>query len=49
QVIRLACNQISEVGRNTQGVKLINLKDGESVTSMAVVPGEGSDEGDEEK
>jgi DNA gyrase subunit A len=37
QVIRLVCAQISEVGRNTQGVKLINLKDGEGVTGMAIV------------
>ncbi len=43
QVIRLDCSQISEVGRNTQGVRLINVKDGESVTGIALIAEE-SDE-----
>ena len=37
QVIRMKCSDISIVGRNTQGVKLINLKDGEFVTGMALL------------
>ena len=37
QLIRLRAKQISTVGRNTQGVRLINLKSGESVTNFALV------------
>ena len=45
QAIRMACSGISTFGRNTQGVRLINLKDGEYVTGIAVI----SDEGNSEK
>lgn len=44
QTIRMSCAGISLLGRNTQGVRLISLKDGEYVTSVAVVNGEDSDE-----
>lgn len=37
QSIRIKCSDISVVGRNTQGVRLINLKPGEYVTSMAIL------------
>lgn len=37
QTIRMSCKDISLLGRNTQGVRLISLKDGEFVTSVAVV------------
>ncbi len=37
QAIRMSCNDISTFGRNTQGVRLINLKDGEYVTGIAVL------------
>lgn len=37
QTIRMSCKDISLLGRNTQGVRLISLKDGEYVTSVAVV------------
>ncbi len=42
QVIRTSIGGISLLGRNTQGVKLINLKEGESVVSIEkiVEPGE---------
>ncbi len=34
QVIRTKISGISLLGRNTQGVRLINLKDGESVVAV---------------
>lgn len=37
QVIRIKVSQISLLGRNTQGVKLINVNDGEIVSSVAKV------------
>ncbi len=37
QAIRMACKGISTFGRNTQGVRLINLKEGEYVTGIAVI------------
>lgn len=43
QTIRMSCNEISILGRNTQGVRLISLKEAEFVTSAAVV---GADEAD---
>lgn len=46
QVIRIKCNNISLLGRNTQGVRLINLNDPEKVSSVArVVAEEETDEG----
>ncbi|HBA38063.1 MAG TPA: DNA gyrase subunit A [Firmicutes bacterium] len=36
-VIRLETSKISQLGRNTQGVRLINLKDNQRVTSTSVV------------
>lgn len=40
QSIRMMCSDISVVGRNTQGVRLINLKSGEYVTSIAILDDE---------
>ena len=39
-VIRMTCNEISVIGRNTQGVRLFNVKDGEVVSDIAVVNSE---------
>lgn len=36
-IIRLAVDKISEMSRVTQGVKLINLREGQSVSSISVV------------
>lgn len=44
QSIRMAMNDISTFGRNTQGVRLINLKSGENVSSLAVVTDSSVDE-----
>ena len=35
--IRMRCSEISVYGRNTQGVKLISLREGETVTSVALL------------
>lgn len=40
QVIRLRANEINTIGRNTKGVKLMRVKEGTKVTSIAVVPTE---------
>ncbi len=37
QAIRMKASEISVLGRNTQGVKLIDLKDQEYVTGFALV------------
>lgn len=44
-LIRLPCAQVSTLGRNTQGVRLITVHEGEKVSSMALVA-EGSEEGE---
>ena len=42
--IRLAVSTISEQGRATQGVRLINLREGDSIASVTVVPKEEEEE-----
>ncbi len=37
QAIRMKCSDISKFGRNTQGVRLINIKSGERITGLAVL------------
>ena len=37
-VIRTWLNEVKVAGRNTQGVKIINIKDKESVVSLTIVP-----------
>lgn len=43
QAIRMRCSDISVISRNTQGVKLMNLKEGEFVTSVALLEDEGEE------
>ena len=43
-LVRTATDEISVLGRNTQGVKLINLKDGESLNSVERVFDDESDD-----
>ncbi len=45
QAIRIRCSDISVISRNTQGVKLMELKEGEFVTSVALIEEE-NDNGD---
>ena len=43
-IIRLAVDKISEMSRVTQGVKLINLRDGQKVSSISIVDKEINEE-----
>jgi DNA gyrase subunit A len=44
QTIRMSCGGVSIVGRNTQGVRMISLKQGEFVTGVAVIHDEDDDD-----
>ncbi len=44
-IIRIAASGISEIGRNTQGVRLMRLAPDDSVVSIAKVPKEGANGG----
>ncbi|MDX1764906.1 MAG: DNA gyrase C-terminal beta-propeller domain-containing protein, partial [bacterium] len=44
QVIRMAVGGISVIGRNTQGVKLIDIEKGDKVTSVATLAEKEEDE-----
>ena len=46
-MIRIAANSISNIGRNTRGVRLMRLKDGAKVVAMALTPHEEEAEYDE--
>ncbi len=43
-IIRLSIEQISQTGRATQGVRLINLRDEQEVSSVTVIPRDNEDE-----
>lgn len=47
-VIRISLKNVGTYGRNTQGVKLIQLGEGHSVSSVAVIPVEDSEDNQEE-
>ncbi len=50
QVVRLRIKEISTMGRNTQGVRLVRLKDGEKVVAcQSLAETDGEDAGSEEK
>lgn len=45
-LVRIPAAQISRIGRATQGVRVVNLKDGDKLIAVAVVPaGEGDEPG----
>ena len=46
-IIRISLKQISVVGRNTIGVKFINIKDGEGVSNVAILDPEDDSEDDQ--
>ena len=48
QMVRTPVNNIREAGRNTQGVKLINLNTGDKLTAIARVVSEGDEPGEVE-
>ena len=39
-IIRVPVDEVRKVGRNTQGVKLINLEEGDEIADIAIVPEE---------
>ena len=39
-VVRLAVADVSSIGRNTQGVRLVNLKDEDRLVAVEIVRGE---------
>ncbi len=39
-IVRVSASAISRIGRNTQGVRVVNLKDGDKLIATAVVPEE---------
>ena len=43
-IIRIGVDQVSQMSRVTQGVRLINLRDGQSVSSVAIVDKDNSEE-----
>ena len=47
QMVRIAVKAIRETGRNTQGVKLINLEAGDKLQAIAPVIAEADEEGEE--
>lgn len=48
-LIRTSLKEVNVVGRNTQGVKIIRIKDNEKVSSIAVVKGDSSEEEEAEE
>jgi len=40
KIQRIRAKEISQIGRNTQGVRIIRLDDGDTLVSMARIPGE---------
>jgi DNA gyrase subunit A len=46
-MIRTSVDEISQMGRNTQGVRVINLKDGDSIADVTRVVIEEEDIGSE--
>jgi DNA gyrase subunit A len=43
-IVRTRVADISTIGRNTQGVKLVDLKDGDTVVSVTLVSADDDDE-----
>lgn len=48
-VIRISLTNVGTYGRNTQGVKLIQLDEGHSVSSVAVIPVEAEEDAEQEE
>ena len=48
-VIRISLTNVGTYGRNTQGVKLIQLGEGHSVSSVAVIPVEAEEDAEQEE
>ena len=48
-LIRQAVKDISRVGRNTLGVRVVKLDEGDRVVSLALIPRNGNTEGENPK
>ena len=46
-LVRVAAKSISQIGRNTQGVRVVNLKDGDKLIAAARVADTGTNGADE--
>jgi DNA gyrase subunit A len=49
KIQRVRASDISQVGRNTQGVRIIRLDEGDKLASLARIPAEIADEDLDEK
>ena len=47
-IIRTRAKEISSLGRSTQGVKVINLKDNDKLTTIEIIPDLGLGDDDDE-
>jgi len=47
-LVRIPVDQISRIGRATQGVRVVNLKEGDRLIATAIVPAEEAEESDSE-
>jgi DNA gyrase subunit A len=49
QIVRMNAGSISQIGRGTQGVRVVSLHEGDKVAAVARVPGEPSEPGEASK
>ncbi|HOL63616.1 MAG TPA: DNA gyrase C-terminal beta-propeller domain-containing protein, partial [Elusimicrobiales bacterium] len=49
KIVRIHCNAISVVSRNTQGVRLVKLEEGDKVSSVEPVVNDDEEEKEEKK
>ena len=49
KIIRIEAGEIRQVGRNSQGVRLVKMEEGDRVAAASLVPDSGEDESDEQE
>jgi DNA gyrase subunit A len=49
KIQRIACHEISVIGRNTQGVRIMSLDEGDTLAAVKRVPKESNGSGDKEE
>jgi DNA gyrase subunit A len=47
KIQRIACREISTIGRNTQGVRIMGLDEGDTLAAVVRVPRDDSNDNDE--
>jgi DNA gyrase subunit A len=47
KIIRIAADKVRATGRSAQGVRLVNLEEGDQIAAACVVPDSGDKEDDE--